>query len=960
MHRYLPFLFAVIAALLAGCGGGGPSGTQPPSITSVAVTPTTVNVALGLTQQFSAKAAYSDGTTADVTSSATWSSTATGIATVNTAGLATTKSQGTTTITAQLRSISGSASLVVGPAVPSSVAVTPATANVALGLTQQFSAKVTYSDGTTGDATSSATWSSSTTVVATITSGFAMTESQGNTTITAQVGSVSGSASLVVGPAALTSIALRGPATIQLGGTAQFKAMGNYTDGTQQDLSSTVIWSLATAFRAQISVAGLLTPNSTGWENVTATLGSMSSTATIVITTVPRYVLASSFTTEDGISVFAVNPTNFALRSRGYLPAGSGVSPSSTALHPSQPWLYVANAGANTVSGYVVGTDGSLTSIPGSPTPTGINPGYVTVDPAGKFLFVSNRNSDTVSIFLINNTDGSLSPASTPSVATGSEPNGIAVDPSDRFVYVVDRLSNDVLTYTLDPSLGTLTLTGNAVPTVANPIAVVADPTGKFLYVGGTLVDAYTIAPSSGMLTLVAGSPFGSNGEDAFSLAVDPFGKFLYYGDIVAGTVHSTTINPTSGALSETSGSPISAGNNPLSMQVDPSGGFLYVLSAGDASVWGYSIDSTTGALTFSSRASSLAAGTSLAVLGGAAPVQYVPTYAYVANSGSSAVTGYSINGASGSLTALSTSPFAFTSAPQGIGTDLLGRWVFTADFMASKVSQGVITSGGSLQSIQDFSMTAGSITSPESVAVDMSGRFLFVPANSGALMDYVIDPANDTLSPNPLLDHVTAGTNPVAVAVDPAGKFVYSAAFGSDAIYGFNIDTHTGVLNATFLSPYLTGVKPTAIAVDPSGQFLYVANFGSNDISAYQISLTNGNLVAVGSGTIAAGVQPDALVVSQNGKYLYVANLGDSTVLSYSIDQQTGALTPILSAVSVDSPSAMAQDATGQYLYITSQNTNTVTAFSIDQSTGALSVVGSPVPTGTQPRGVITTGAAN
>lgn len=876
MYRYPPFLFAVIAALFAGCGGGSPTRTQPPSVISVAVTPTTVNLALGLTQQFSAKAAYSDGTTADITSSATWSSTATGVATVNTVGLATTKSQGTTTISAQ-------------------------------------------------------------------------------------IGSISGSASLVVGPAALTSIALTGPATVQLGGQAQFKATGNYTDGTQQDISSTVTWSLATPFRAQISNAGLLVPISTGWENVNATLGSTSSpTATIVITAVSRYVVVSSFTTADGISVFSVDPTSFALRSRGYLPAGSGVSPSSTALHPSQPWLYVADAGANTVSGYVVGTDGSLTSIPGSPTATGTNPGYVTVDPAGKFLFVSNRSSDTVSIFLINNTDGSLSQASTPTVGTGSEPNGIAVDPSDRFVYVVDRLSNDVLTYALDPTSGTLTLVGNAVATVANPIAVVADPTGKFLYVGGTLVDAYTIAAGSGTLTLVTGSPFGANGVDAFSLAVDPFGRFLYYGDIVAGTVHSTTIDPTSGALNETSGSPISAGNNPLGMQVDPSGGFLYVLSAGDASVWGYSIDSATGGLTFSSRASSLAAGTSLAVLGGAASVQYVPTYVYVANSGSSDVTGYSINGASGSLTAMPTSPFAFASAPQGISTDLLGRWVFTADFMASKMSQGVIASGGSLQNIQDFSMTAGSITSPESVAVDMSGRFLFVPANSGALMDYVIDPANGTLSANPLLDHVTAGTNPVAVAVDPAGKFVYSAAFGSDAIYGFNIDTHTGVLNATFLSPYLTGVEPTAIAIDPSGQFLYVANFGSNDISAYQISLTNGNLVPVGSGTIAAGQQPDALVVSQNGKYLYVANLGDSTVSSYTIDQQTGALTPILPAVSVGSPSAMAQDVTGQYLYVTSQNTNTLTAFSVDPSTGALSVVGSPVPTGTQPRGVITTGTAN
>jgi 6-phosphogluconolactonase len=99
---------------------------------------------------------------------------------------------------------------------------------------------------------------------------------------------------------------------------------------------------------------------------------------------------------------------------------------------------------------------------------------------------------------------------------------------------------------------------------------------------------------------------------------------------------------------------------------------------------------------------------------------------------------------------------------------------------------------------------------------------------------------------------------------------------------------------------------------------------------------------------------------VSQNGMFLYVANLAGSTISSYSIDQQTGALTSLPGTVAVDSPSALAQDITGKYLYVTNQNTNTVTAYSSDQSSGALTVVGSPIPTGTQPRGVVTTGSVN
>ena len=58
----------------------------------------------------------------------------------------------------------GSASLV-------SIAVTPANASIAKGTTQQFTATGTYSDSSTQNLTSSVTWTSSNTTVATITSG---------------------------------------------------------------------------------------------------------------------------------------------------------------------------------------------------------------------------------------------------------------------------------------------------------------------------------------------------------------------------------------------------------------------------------------------------------------------------------------------------------------------------------------------------------------------------------------------------------------------------------------------------------------------------------------------------------------------------------------------------------------------------------------------------------------------
>ncbi len=85
-----------------------------------------------------------------------------------------------------------------------SIAVTPATASVVAGYTQQFTATGTYSNGTTQNLTSTATWTSSATSIAKISSGgLATSVAQGSATITAKSGTISGSATLTVTAAAV-------------------------------------------------------------------------------------------------------------------------------------------------------------------------------------------------------------------------------------------------------------------------------------------------------------------------------------------------------------------------------------------------------------------------------------------------------------------------------------------------------------------------------------------------------------------------------------------------------------------------------------------------------------------------------------------------------------------------------------------------------------------------------------
>jgi hypothetical protein len=100
-------LLAALAALISACGGGvgggygggSSSGTMTGAISTIAVTPATASVAKGAMQQFMATAKDSNGNVISGVSF-NWASSASGVATVNSGGLATAVTDGSTMITA--------------------------------------------------------------------------------------------------------------------------------------------------------------------------------------------------------------------------------------------------------------------------------------------------------------------------------------------------------------------------------------------------------------------------------------------------------------------------------------------------------------------------------------------------------------------------------------------------------------------------------------------------------------------------------------------------------------------------------------------------------------------------------------------------------------------------------------------------------------------------------------------
>jgi len=141
----LAWLAALSVALMAsGCGGSG--GTAASQLKSISVTPHSSSIPLGPSQQFTATGAYGDGSSQDLTTKVTWSSSNPAVATTSPTGVATTVGMGTATVSASMNSVTGTASLTVGPAV--SITLSPASASVAIGQSQQFVASVANTTNT--------------------------------------------------------------------------------------------------------------------------------------------------------------------------------------------------------------------------------------------------------------------------------------------------------------------------------------------------------------------------------------------------------------------------------------------------------------------------------------------------------------------------------------------------------------------------------------------------------------------------------------------------------------------------------------------------------------------------------------------------------------------------------------------------------------------------------------------
>lgn len=374
------------------------------------------------------------------------------------------------------------------------------------------------------------------------------------------------------------------------------------------------------------------------------------------------------------------------------------VSCGSSSSRPSG-LLYVLSQAASNVSSYSIDlNNGNLSLISSNLPATGVMPLSISLDPTGATAFVLNQTS--ISGYTVGS-DGSLSTSTTTDLPAGQTALAMARDAAGNFLFVITNQPT-ILIFSTQPGSTTVTPATTTVLTrVPTALSVITfTPSGgltqTLLFMTSNLdltanhndneLSVYAV-DSAGNLVEQPNSPYTTEVNPGVVLAVNTNppaqntgGVFVYVGSqgAVTGSVSEfelcTVVNQVCSQPEVDAeqlapvGSPASIGQNPRAMLTDPTNSFLYIACTGGNAVYGFHMITGSGLLQTLSPPSQQT---------GASPVALAmhpnfnagAEFLYVSNNAGSSITGFNVGVTTGSLSSGMTVIF-----PPGSPSGIAGR----------------------------------------------------------------------------------------------------------------------------------------------------------------------------------------------------------------------------------------------------------------------------------------------
>jgi 6-phosphogluconolactonase (cycloisomerase 2 family) len=280
------------------------------------------------------------------------------------------------------------------------------------------------------------------------------------------------------------------------------------------------------------------------------------------------------------------------------------------ALQAQPNFLYVNNnqPGLNTVTGFSVAANGTLSPLPGSPFPTGgtgDDAGYyagnrIIACVVGAVLYVANQGSGSVSAMRINPITGALVPVPGSPFPTGGASSGygvsLAATPDDRFLFVGNGGSSDVTAFQVAANGSLSQVAGSPFALPTHPDGSRVTPDGRFLVMALPDLQAVGVLSiaASGALNTIPGSPFPAGGGAPTGVDMDCGNQFVFVGNASGNTAVDVFARLPGGALSPIPGSPFvfGSGSNSNVAILSPDDRFLFVSNQGSNTVTSLSVAS--------------------------------------------------------------------------------------------------------------------------------------------------------------------------------------------------------------------------------------------------------------------------------------------------------------------------------------------------------------------------------
>ena len=301
-------------------------------------------------------------------------------------------------------------------------------------------------------------------------------------------------------------------------------------------------------------------------------------------------------------------------------------------------------------------------------------------------VYLSIAGENKISIYNMNPETGKLQLQE--DVVLDGGPGPLAVDPDTKFLYAGVRSNREISSFRIDQRTGSLSLTGT-VSLEADPCYIVTDNTSNFLlsaYYGAGVIAVHPIDQAGAL-----GGPaieWITTAPKAHCVLTDRSNKYAFLPHVgESNAIFQFTFDENTGALTPNAVPKVMGGEGqgPRHFCFHPTKDFVYTSDEQGSSATAYKFDSSTGTLSAFQTISTLPEGYDESNTCAQIHISPNGKFLYVTNRGHDSIAGFSIDDATGGLTALGQQPTEPT--PRVFNIDPTGNFLFAGGQGSGKLA---------------------------------------------------------------------------------------------------------------------------------------------------------------------------------------------------------------------------------------------------------------------------------